>query len=164
MIRQLRQWSALLIGYIETRIKGKMPAMSEDETISRFIFQKTHFAATKGVVKYGAFMPEPNNVEVSVYRTTGVSRRKKWALCFLFVEPFTKRRAKACADVKAKVVLQNTLSFNADGKPQRRHANIVGWSHENSHRMSCAKAIAEKKAHRMSCAKAIAKEAAFDPK
>lgn len=131
-----------MIGYIETKIVGKLPEVAAHENISRFIFQKAHFAEKSGVVKYGAFMPPPSSFEVSVYRTTGISKNKKWMLCVLFVEPYTGRKPKACADVNAAVVLGNTLTFKADGKPQRRHANIVGWGDEKSGRMMLAKIIA----------------------
>ncbi len=55
------------------------PHILENETIARFLLSKNHFARTKNIVKYRAFLPNRDG-ETSVYRTTGIVDAEIWQM------------------------------------------------------------------------------------
>jgi hypothetical protein len=51
-----------------------------------------------------------------------------WAICAAHVDnPSAGRIMKARATCEAGLVLAQGLTFDPDGQPHPRHANIVGW-------------------------------------
>ena len=50
-----------------------MTLVDPSENLSRFILHKKLYRASDDRVKHAAFMPNPNNGETSVFRTSGIS-------------------------------------------------------------------------------------------
>lgn len=145
----LRRYLASFLGYLSNRFWGSNSSVDAGEEISRFLFQSGHFSSTKKTAKYAAFMPPKGMHEISVYRTSGFSRNTERLVAYLFVEPFAQRQTKACAKFQASEAALLKLGIKPDGKPDRWHANIVGWENDKSIRMVKAKALA--KASRVTC-------------
>jgi hypothetical protein len=102
------------------------------ETITRFIHSSQHFAASTGRVKAAAIGPATNKLtdrlETSVYRADGASLDELWAICADHVDDAQNGRVmKARGTCRAETILNSSLSFDADGIPHPRHANLVGW-------------------------------------
>jgi len=112
------------------------------ETLSRFIYSKSHYARTKGIVKYNAFMPDPYD-NLSVFRTSDWVEDRIWERG----KKDQDRTLKARGDVLASAVLEvEELFLDPDDDPPG-HANIKGWpvGQENkSKRMEIAKTLADK--------------------
>lgn len=71
--------------------------------------------------------------ETSVYRTGGLSQPEVWQLIRDNFEANGRNHAKARGFGPATSVFEAGLSFDADGKPHRRHANIIGWHETDKH-------------------------------
>lgn len=123
---------------ISKNYSAQVEKVGSDETITRFIFQSNHFT-TSGRVKPAAI--SPNNIngrnEFSVYRVTDLPKSEVWAICKDFVDNQNNSRfAKARANCTASVYFSEALNFDADGKPHRRHANVIGWpDHKDKHKL-----------------------------
>ena len=92
------------------------------EKLARFIFSKSHFARTKGEVKYKAFTPD--GTDISVYRISGLSDTEVWAIGRKYVER-EGRTIKARADLFAAAAYENNLKVIPDITPHKLHANIT---------------------------------------
>jgi hypothetical protein len=108
------------------RIGGGPLPVRPSETVARFLLQASHFAATKRLVKPHSFLPTKGG-ETSVYRTDSLTAEQVWGLARTHVERGSSRRVRARADIQAEAVYNQGLIFDPDGKPDLRHANIVGW-------------------------------------
>lgn len=96
-----------------------------NELLSRFIFKKGDFAATKNLVKPDAFLPSRAG-ETSVFRIRELDEVAIWRVG-QSVADVSKRDLKARADVLAEVVTKTGLRINPDNEPER-HCVVVGWS------------------------------------
>lgn len=76
-------------------------------------------------------MPRPSGpesrLETSVYRTHSLSEAEVWEICRRWYEEIANLLAKGRGDGPAKSIVDAGLSFDADGRPHPKHANIVGW-------------------------------------
>lgn len=65
---------------------------------------------------------------MSVYRARGATPAELWSICERYVDrPEVGRRAKARGTCEASVVMGAGLSFDANGVPHSRHADVIGW-------------------------------------
>ena len=96
------------------------------EEITRFIPQKSYYRPSDGTVKHNAFMPPQDN-QLSVYRTTGLTDTEIWAVGAQFVAPELQREILGKAVVNSLIVYLEGLAIQDDPFPHERHANIVGW-------------------------------------
>ena len=94
-----------------------------DEKLARFIFSKKHFASEKNIVKYGAFIPDSNSEDLSVFHISGLSESEVWCIGRRHVQG--TRRLKARADFCAKFVYENNLKVILDRVGHERHANVT---------------------------------------
>ncbi len=70
-------------------------------------------------------------LELSVYRADGATSAELWQICGRYVDDASAHRiAKARGTCMALAFARESLSFDADGKPHPRHANVVGWSED----------------------------------
>ena len=112
-------------------------APEKEEPLSRFLCSKSHFSIEKMLVKPGAFLPEPNSLETSVFRTSGLLSSEIWALGDRHVAKPTGRTLRARAEVFAKSVYGIALKIHPDNNPER-HATIVGWPIEKNEQLMLA--------------------------
>ena len=103
--------------------------VADDEPLTRFIFQSSHWRSTKNKVKGAAFMPPPANLKTSVSRVGSLTNGEIWSIG---VTVGGKRGPpKARGDVIEQRVLQVGLDVEPAPTPDNpRHANIVGWPTE----------------------------------
>ena len=111
-----------------------------DETLSRFIYSASHFSSALSRVKPGAFLPQRDTRETSVFRTIGLSRTDIQRIGE-GGGGVRSQGLKAWADVMARVVFDIGLDVRPDNVPER-HAAIVGWPEEKDRQLSLAQQMA----------------------
>ncbi len=104
------------------------------ERISRYLLVREYFNNRTRNISPQAFKPANPKIagdlrKTSVYRTEGLSDVEVWTLGS---EHVTKAHSDnlpvlARADLLVSQVLSLDLSFDPDGIPHPRHANIVNW-------------------------------------
>lgn len=119
--------------------------IDDSEKIGRFIFSKSHFSKENKNVRYGAFMPAPDN-KASVYR---IDNHTEEQIAFIDQEFVSgkrtdNRKSKARADIFASQIRETKLDVIPDPTPHKQHANIEGFSSEKSKRKLEAIELAEK--------------------
>src|SRR5215210_3286498 len=70
------------------------------ENVARFIFSRSHFTTNPPRVKFNAFLP-PADLELSVYRTSGLQEVEIWELGKTRVAVPSGRTLKARGDFRA---------------------------------------------------------------
>src|SRR5438445_8073525 len=104
---------------------GNVPPVENNETLARFIVQRSHVRQDK-TVKPDAFIPHPH-LELSVTRHRSATEAEIWSVG----EQVAATRQKVLygrADFAVSVLLSHRLSVAAaaiDGNAN--HANISGW-------------------------------------
>jgi hypothetical protein len=105
--------------------------VAKDEIVARYVFDKNCFSSSKRIVKYQAFWPR--NGETSVFRISRLSDADVWFMGDEYVAKPKGRRLKARADISAGLGVTSThLTVVAETSTHPRHANIVGWPHDES--------------------------------
>lgn len=97
-------------------------------------------------------------LENSVYRTGGLADAEVWEICLRFYERPANLIARGRGDGLATHILAAGLSFDPNGVPHPRHADILGWRDDGE----AADRIA--KSHWMLAAQKFAGEFEFIPK
>lgn len=120
-----------------------MGPVSPEENLTRYIFSKDHFSPQKGIVKYGAFLPDRNG-ETSVFRTSNLDDVTVWQIGRLIVAPGHQSPLRARADIVTQSVLEEGLRVAPDPPLHPRHANIIGWSSDGSKHRLVALKLADK--------------------
>lgn len=128
MIRFLKRLLGFSVASREP--EGTLPAhVAESESLARFLFSDRFFARTTGRVKWRAFDP-PENLELSVFRTDGMTVEDIWRLGRERAGAVRNESPRARADLGATDVRAQKLDVTAAPKDDRRHANIIGWPSE----------------------------------
>lgn len=110
-----------------------------DEDLSRYLFESGKFAATKGRVKPGAFIPAKSG-KTSVFRTSGVSDAQNWILGETVAREVL-RSLLARAEVQVSKV---PAPLRIDpSEPPPRHANIINWPDSRDEQLMLALQIAQ---------------------
>lgn len=94
----------------------------EDEPMARFLRSSSHVAKSTGRIKYGAYLPAPDD-DTSVFRREGLDDVELKKLGAEYVPNSVKHGS---ALILAKVIIDEGLQLIADDEPPR-HANIRGW-------------------------------------
>ncbi len=111
------------------------------EKLTRFIFSKRHFSVEKKIVKYGAFIPPPDSVDLSIFCISALSEKEVWEIGWRNVET-EKRRLKARADIFVSNVYENNLEVVPDPQPHELHANITPFPIDRRERDHIARRLA----------------------
>lgn len=106
---------------------GLPQQVDASEDLSRFLTSSNDFVESKGIVKPRVFLPNPNNLETSVFRHGADPVGDLWKIAAAEIPP--ERKVHGAGIVKAEVVRKADLEVVADENPPngQRHANIVGW-------------------------------------
>lgn len=110
-----------------------------EELLARFLTSRSHFAATKGVVKLGAFLPAPDGT-LSVFAIQGLTEPDIWELGVRVVGAPTGRTIRARADFESNRV-HPPLRVVPDDIPPR-HRTLADWPVEPSERQELALELA----------------------
>lgn len=128
---------------------GGIPDVGADETLARYVLQRSHIRATTQTVKPDAFVPHPHR-ELSVTRHLMATEEELW-LVGEDVAEATGKRLYGRADIAASVCAGQQLRIQPDPVANNpNHANVHGWPADKP----AQKAIAQE----------LAAEAAFVPK
>jgi hypothetical protein len=111
------------------------------EKLTRFIFSKRHFSVEKKIVKYGAFIPPPDSVDLSIFCISALSEKEVWEIGWRNVET-EKRRLKARADIFVSNVYENNLEVVPDPQSHELHANITPFPIDRRERDYIARRLA----------------------
>jgi len=111
----------------------KRNKVSPQETVTRYIFSKRHYAKERERVKYPAFLPK--NGETSVFRIANLSDNQIWHIGEHDVAAISSRALHARGDIVASDVFDEDLEIKPDTRKHRLHANIVGWPLQEPHSM-----------------------------
>ena len=112
--------------------------VQSSEPLTRFIFSSDHFAATKGVVKARAFLPDKSG-ETSVFRIEALSNEEIWRIG----NGIRPEQAKARGDIAANAVYGTGLSIHPATADHPRHAVIVGWPAEKDKKLMLATLLSQ---------------------
>ena len=123
--------------------KEDLGPVSPEENLTRYVFSRKHFSPEKGIVKYGAFLPDSNG-ETSVFRISNLDDVTVWQIGRLIVAPGHQSPLRARADIVTQSVLEEGLRVTVAPAPHPRHANIIGWSSDGSKHRLVALKLAEK--------------------
>jgi hypothetical protein len=66
-------------------------------------------------------------LETSVCRSSGLNENQIWTICSAYFDVHAPKPAIGRGVGRAAAVFAEKLTFDADGKPYREHANIIGW-------------------------------------
>ena len=86
-------------------------------------FPMNIFLKKKKLVKYGAFRPPHNSLDLSVFLISGLSESEVWGIGRKHVQG--PRRLKARADFIAKFAYENNLKVILDCEGHERHASVT---------------------------------------
>ena len=114
---------------------------SRSEKLTRFIFSKRHFSVKHKTVKYAAFVPPVNRVELSVFYISCLSEDEVWEIGRRYVET-DQRRLKARADFFVSSVYDNNLEVVSEPHPHELHANITSFPMDRREREQIARRFA----------------------
>jgi hypothetical protein len=118
------------------------PPVEPTEPITRFLVHSSQFTAAQAAkprqppvparVKAPAISPslnkETGRLEWSTYRAKELASADLWNICGKHIDnPATGYVPKARGTCAASAFMEWGLSFDADGKPHPRHANVIGW-------------------------------------
>ena len=117
-------------------------SVSPGEKLTRFIRYSNQFSSANRIVRYRAFIPPRNSVNLSVFRISSpqLSDSAVWQIGQDHVQG-TGNPIKARADLLARTVYQNNLEVTPDEPPQR-HVNITPFPIDNKTRQSIARKLA----------------------
>ncbi|MFQ5787651.1 MAG: hypothetical protein ACE5H1_06685 [Thermodesulfobacteriota bacterium] len=118
-----------------------MASLDSSESLSRFILQKKWYRISDHKVKHAAFMPNPDNGETSVFRTSGILGEEIWNIGDREVGIKRGKPILGRADIIAFVVMSRDLQI-IPSEPPERHANITGWPDERSRQRMVALELA----------------------
>ena len=117
--------------------------VSPGEKLTRFIRYSNQFSHVKGEVRYRAFIPPKNSINLSVFRISlppELSNNAVWKIGLDYVER-EGIPIKARADLFVSDVAANNLEVISD-EPPPRHANITPFPADNKARQSIARKLA----------------------
>ena len=109
------------------------------DTIARYIFNKTHFAASTGRVKYSAFLPPDG--ETSVYRITSLTEGEICDMGQRYVAEVSGRTLRARGDLFVSDVFSVGPNVALETSTHHLHANVIGWPPQKAQRMLVAKKL-----------------------
>ena len=120
-----------------------------DEPLSSFIRHRKEYVPSTGFIHPKRLLPRPNpasfRAETSVCRSRGLDEQYLWDICTKHYDLHQKAPAIGHCVGPSKIIYEEGLDIDPDGKPYPQHANIVGWPDgENSkhHQMIKAEAMA----------------------
>jgi hypothetical protein len=114
-------------------------SIDSNERITRYIFERTHFAPSTGRVKYSAFLPKKR--KTSVYRISKLEEQEIWDIGIEYVSKERNMPLLARGDILAAVVLDNSLGIVPDTAKHPKHANIIDWPDNKEEQMLIAKQL-----------------------
>ena len=120
-----------LLGTLGVSTRRLPLTVSPDEKISSFVFRSDQVVKKSQTIHYSRLMPRPNpetgRRETSVCRSQHLTEAQVWEICSLHFDSHAPKPAIGRGVGPAGAVFQVDLHFDADGKPYREHANIIGW-------------------------------------
>jgi len=111
--------------------------VSDSETVARFIFSSSDYRVSNLTVKYSAFMPA-RDLAASVYRIDGCNEVDIAQIDRDHISGKRKdgKISKGRADILVEHVRKSKLNVVSEPSPHPRHANIEGYSsNESENRM-----------------------------
>lgn len=117
--------------------------VSPEECLARYAVEKSYFRAD-GSVRHNAFMPATDK-KTSVFRVSSLTDTEIWNIGNTHVVPRRGKPLLGRAEIVAKHVFDNDLEVEV-GEPPPLHANITGWSDEQSERRLVAQELAARAA------------------
>ena len=112
--------------------------------IARFLFQRSHYAPAKGIVKPGAFLPRDG--QTSVFEIAGLSEHRVREIG-IPAGAASQREPRGRGELTHANVVDVGLRFERDDKPPL-HGNLIGWPSPDNQRKELNKDIARRLAQR----------------
>lgn len=121
--------------------KENEPKVAPEESLSRFIVDKSYFRSSDGTVRHNAFMPN-NNQEVSIFRTSDISENEKWDIGRAEFAEKRQKKLLGRADILSQIIYYHLLCVIPDPYSHPLHANIIGFPDEKACHRSIAVELA----------------------
>lgn len=118
-----------------------IPEVAWDETLARYVLQRSHIRKATNSVKPDAFVPHPHR-ELSVTRHLRTTVEEIWSIGGE-VASSTGKNLYGRADLAAAECLRQKLGIRADPLPSNpNHANVNGWPADKSAQKAIAQELA----------------------
>lgn len=115
-------------------------SLNENEPLTRFLTSSSHFSKVNNRVKYGAFMPHPIHLDLSMFRIQNLTSREIWETGEEQVANPSGRTVHGRADIKAMRITKCGIQINPDDDPPG-HVNVIGWPSEKSKQKAIAQEL-----------------------
>jgi hypothetical protein len=124
-----------------------VPDVAADETLARYILQRSHMRPSDRSLKPDAFMPPPD-LELSVTRHLSATEDELWSVGE-DVAVATGKILYGRGDVQTFVCLDHTLVVHAAPliPDNPNHAHVMGWPTEKPAQKNIAQEIASQTAY-----------------
>ena len=116
-----------------------VPAVEDDETLARFVLDRTYVRKVDGTLKAAAFMPARDQL-LSVYRHRLLDEPGLWEIGTRIALD-RDRALQGRAGLVALALRARELNIDPS-PPLPHHADVSGWPHEKSHQMEIARELA----------------------
>jgi hypothetical protein len=116
--------------------------VSPSESLARYLTSSKHYGTKMQVVKPAAFLPQPPDYCLSVFRIDGLTTEQ---VCQIGQEKVINKRPERTlhgfANIVAQAFLDANLAIDPDNNPPR-HASVVGWPKDKPQQISIAQELA----------------------
>ena len=116
--------------------------VSPSESLARYLTSSNHYSTKMQVVKPAAFLPQPPNYCLSVFRIDGLTTEQ---VCQIGQQKVISKRPgrtlHGFANIVAQAFLDANLTIDPDNNPPR-HASVVGWPKDKPQQISIAQELA----------------------
>jgi hypothetical protein len=108
-------------------IAEKTIRLSDDETVARLLYSKSHFSRPANRPKPAAFDPSPHR-ELSTLHITGMTDAAVWGYSVVALgDQLGRRTIYARVDVGVIALSAQNLTAVRDDDPFERHTSVHGW-------------------------------------
>lgn len=142
MTNYLRRFWTIFKDYFHEPSDLGMPDLIDpEELVARYLTSSKYFSRERKAVKSVAFLPRDDNLQLSVFRTEGLTEAEIWKIGEENVARLTHRNLHGRGDITASIVQAQGLHIDPDDSP-RRHANIIWWPEDKPKRLEIAQELA----------------------
>ena len=122
----------MLLGKLTDSSQTFQKNVDHNEKLSSFLYDADHIVKKSQTIHHTRLMPRRNQktgrLETSVCRSQQLNETQVWEICTAHFDIHAPKPAIGRGVGLAKAIFNVGLVIDADGRPYKEHANIIGWS------------------------------------